>query len=232
MGFNSSNGKVAVVTGASGNLGPVWVDILEKNNYKIIPFDLPQHDISDEGCIKSFCDMLIAKDEIPDILVNNAAIDNPPGSSASFFGNFDKIIDVNLKGAVKMTSYLIGHMSGNGGGNIVHIGSMLGFTATNPELYPEGFDKPCAYGASKAALWNFTNNCNTRYARHGVVSNMLALSAVEGKQSEDFKTKYTARIPIKRMLRREDFENEFWTCCNAKVPYDAPLFVGGGYTIW
>lgn len=224
--------KIAFVTGGNnGNLGPVWVKALEGEGVNVVVLDLPEYDVSDAGSIADFrSNHLIG--HVPDIIVNNAAIDSPPGSDASFFGDFDRILRVNLGGTVRVVSEFIGDMVDRRRGNIVNVGSMLGFTASNPTLYPENFDKPCAYGASKAGIWNFTNNCNTRFARHGVISNMIALSAVEGLQSEEFKKKYREKIPIGRMLKPEDFINEFLCCCSAKVPYDAPLFVGGGYTIW
>jgi 3-oxoacyl-[acyl-carrier protein] reductase len=61
-----------------------------------------------------------------DILINNAAIDSPPGSNASFFGNFDEIMAVNISGAVNMCKAVIPGMIENGGGVIVNIGSIQG----------------------------------------------------------------------------------------------------------
>lgn len=222
----------AIVTGGiNGNLGPLWIDWLREAGYRTWAIDQPQYDISAKKDVEFALDRCLAIFGAPQLIVNNAAIDNPPGSNGSFFGNIEKILAVNIIGTVNMVEIFSPIMIDNHGGNIVNIGSMLGFIASNPELYPANFDKPCAYGMSKAAIWNFTNNCNVRFAEKGLISTMLALSAVEGKQSEDFKEKYKKKIPIRRMLRPEDFKNEFLTCCKAKVPYDAPLFVGGGYTI-
>ena len=223
---------LAIVTGGSnGNLGPLWVNWLHEAGYRTWIIDKPAYDISQKEDVKFALDRCLAIFGAPQLVVNNAAIDNPPGTNASFFGNIEKILAVNIIGVVNMVEIFSPVMLAQGGGNIVNIGSMLGFISSNPELYPENFDKPCAYGMSKAAIWNFTNNCNVRYAIQGLISTMLALSAVEGNQSEDFKEKYKKKIPIRRLLRPEDFENEFLCCCKAKVPYDAPLFVGGGYTI-
>ena len=222
----------AILTGGSGNLGPIWKAELEKLGYDVFVIDLPHCNVADNLDVKRVATFYLNKFGAPNVIINNAAIDNPPGSEASFFSNYERVIDVNLKGAINVVKHFIDAMIDNDGGNIVNIGSMLGFIASNPNLYPEGFDKPCGYGAAKAGLWNFTNNCNTRFASKGVISNYLALSAVEGNQAEEFKQKYIERIPIKRMLRKEDFIREFACCVQATVPYDAPMFVGGGWTIW
>jgi len=194
--------------------------------------DYPEYDVSVWASVQKAHKRCIRDYGIPDIIIGNAAVDNPPKGISNFYSDFRRILEVNLEGNKNIVEAFAPDMIKRGGGNIVFIGSMLGFIASDPRIYPPGFDKPGAYGASKAALWNLTCNWNMRHAKNGLIFNMLALSAVEGKQSEEFKKRYADRIPIGRMLNKEDFITEFLTCCTAKVPYDAPLFVGGGYTIW
>jgi len=224
--------KVAIVTGSYGNLGPVWCKLLRHMGMEVVEVDQPYIDVTDMVRLTDFKIDCIKEYGVPHLIVNNAAIDNPPGSSATFFGNYNRIMDVNARGVVNMVELFHQEMIENGGGNIVNIGSMLGFIASDPRNYPPGFDKPCAYGMAKAAVWNFTNNCNVRFAKHKLVSHVLALSAVDGNQAQKFKDKYKYKIPIERMLVEDDFAREFLTVCTATVPYDAPLFVGGGWTLW
>jgi NAD(P)-dependent dehydrogenase (short-subunit alcohol dehydrogenase family) len=218
--------------GHEGNLGPLWVRLLEFYGAIVVAVGLPKIDVADKESVLRFRDDCVEVYGVPSIIINNAAIDNPPGSLADFFGNYKRIMEVNAGGVVNMVEAFHQEMIDNGGGNIVNIGSMLGFVASDPRNYPAGFDKPCAYGMAKAAIWNFTNNCNVRFAHKKLISNVLALSAVEGSQSDEFKEKYQKKIPIRRMLTEEDFALEFLTACTARVPYDAPLFVGGGWTLW
>jgi NAD(P)-dependent dehydrogenase (short-subunit alcohol dehydrogenase family) len=226
-------GKVALLTGPAGNLGPIWQGLLEANGATVIGVGLPEIDLTDLASMKLKVEKCIMDHGPPDIFVHNAAVDNPPGSKAALFWDWERIIEVNLGIGVKMIESLLpGMLARDEQHNIVIIGSMLGFVASNPYLYPIGFDKPIAYGASKAALWNVCQNLNNRYAPHGIITNMLALSAVEGNQAESFKQKYKERIPsMRRMLVREDFEKEFLCCCTATAPYWFPLFVGGGFSV-
>ena len=231
-------GKRVFLTGAKGNLGPLWREWLEEYECRVFCAGLPEYDLTDADQRQSAVDACMDAIGVPELVIHNAAIDNPPGSQASFFGNADKILSVNLLAAAHLTDLLLPPMVtaynfdfNDIPRNIVFIGSMLGFVASNPDLYPPGFDKPFAYGAAKAGLWNLCKALNMRYAKRGVVSNMLALSAVEGGQSEEFKQKYIQRIPIKRMLQPDDFKLEFYAACASRVPWGEPLLVCGGYTI-
>lgn len=215
----------AIVVGSSGNLGPLWVKWLKEAGYIVAEADLPKMDVTKKWNV-------IQPSMSPDVIVYNAGIDIPPGEKAGFWDRAAEILNVNLIGAANVCEAFLPGMVARGRGNITFIGSMLGFVASDYRNYPAGFDKNWAYGASKAGLWKLCKDLAVRYADKGIVCNMLALSGVEGHQSDEFKQKYTAKIPIGRMLRPEDFENEFLCCVKAKVPYDEPLFVGGGYTIW
>lgn len=230
-------GRTAVVIGTSGNLGPVWCSALKDAGARVLHIDKDSPsafnaDVTDIDQLMRARVLIEGTGNDVSLLVYNAAIDNPPGSDASFFGNAWEIMRVNWLGAVNAIEVFSPGMLERGRGNIVIIGSMLGFVAADHRNYVPPFDKPCAYGSSKAALWNLVKNCATRFAARGVVVNMLALSAVEGRQDEDFKQRYAGKIPIGRMLRPADFTCEFLTCCAATVPYDYPLFVGGGWTLW
>jgi len=212
----------AIIVGSSGNLGPLWSDWLKAAGYDVFEINPPEFDV------RRSWNLYIE----PDVIVYNAGIDIPPGAQAGFWDRAAEIISVNLIGAANVCEAFLPGMVARGRGNITFIGSMLGFVASDYRNYPAGFDKNWAYGASKAGLWKLCKDLIVRYADKGVVCNMLALSGVEGHQSDEFKQKYAAKIPIGRMLRPEDFENEFMCCVKAKVPYDQPLFVGGGYTVW
>src|SRR3989344_260257 len=87
----SLKGKLALVTGVEGNLGPCWIEALEKSGAKVVSLDLPQKqkkfrnfigcDITDTKELAKI-HIKINKEYGPvSILVNNAGIDVTPGAS-------------------------------------------------------------------------------------------------------------------------------------------------------
>src|SRR5262249_14519928 len=82
-------GSVAVVTGASGNLGPVWIAALADAGATVVGIDLEETqvagavaveagDVRDERAISAIAERVAAEHGEPRILVNNAGIDQPP----------------------------------------------------------------------------------------------------------------------------------------------------------
>ena len=96
-------GSVAIVTGAFGNLGPVWVETLAGAGAEVVGVDvhsdgadeleqraraagggfrLEQADVTDRARLGEIASSLEAAGTTPAVLVNSAGIDQPPGASA------------------------------------------------------------------------------------------------------------------------------------------------------
>jgi NAD(P)-dependent dehydrogenase (short-subunit alcohol dehydrogenase family) len=95
------DGRVAVVTGALGNLGPVWADALLQAGATVVGLDLPgsrptaafaalqatygeskltllDASVTDRAALVAARDQILATTGVPAVLVNNAGIDQPP----------------------------------------------------------------------------------------------------------------------------------------------------------
>src|SRR3990167_4829541 len=119
------DGGVAEEAGGGGRFGPIWIETLENAGAKVRVLDLPAYDVSKLDQVYEFQQML-PTEPTPTIVVNSAAIDNPPGSKASFFGNAERILEVNLLGVVNVTKVFMPGMIRAGGGVFVNIGSIQG----------------------------------------------------------------------------------------------------------
>src|SRR5688572_1953108 len=119
--------KVAIVTGALGNLGFLWCKTLLEAGASVAGIDLHDKAVSEsffrlkdnyknielfKANVTSMEDLLRVRKAIldkfgtVDILVNNAGIDQPPSDNIKTYGlfeiteeNFSKIFDVNVTGA-------------------------------------------------------------------------------------------------------------------------------------
>ncbi len=222
------SGQTAIVTGTSGNLGPIWVEALNEINVKVYGLNLPDHDISSMQDISAY--MLWMNTDI-DILINNAGIDNPPETKSTFFGNWDEILAVNLTGAKNMIEAVLPGMLDRGHGQIINIGSMYGLVSPDKRNYPDGFEKPAAYGASKAGLMHLTRLVAAQYGQYGIRCNNLVIGAVGSpSHAPKFKEKMTSAIPSDRMANKEDLKKALWGILASDFANGANFLHDGGYT--
>nr|MBA2331861.1 NAD-dependent epimerase/dehydratase family protein [Actinomycetota bacterium] len=83
-------GRLALVTGASGKLGPVWIGALAGAGARVIGVDVRAGEIEGAESVEvadvTDRDSLLALRErlgaVPDVLINNAGIDQPPTGDA------------------------------------------------------------------------------------------------------------------------------------------------------
>ena len=203
------SGHLAIVTGALGRLGPVWVDALRGAGAEVVGIDVQagegveRADVTDRARLEE----VLARVGTPQVLVNNAGIDQPPdpdGAGAASDEEFLRVLDVNTRGTFVASQVFGSAMRDAGGGSIVNIGSLYASVSPIPELYDHipGFVKPAAYGASKAGVVQLTR----WLARHlaPVRVNALSPGGVRGGQDDEFLRKYCARVPLGRMAEPED----------------------------
>ena len=221
MIFNLSGQRAVVTGGKNGLLGPIWVETLKDAGAEVEIYDLPENDVRNVRYIKD-CD----------ILVNNAAIDNPPDSDASFFGNFNEIMDVNINGAVNMCACVIPRMIINGGGVIINIGSIMGNVGADFRNYPEGFDKPVGYNCSKAALVQLSRSIAVQYGRYGIRSVTISFGPYNGgKLSQDFLGKFLKNVPLGYTICKRSLKTTLlYACCCPDITGQQVL-VDGGYCV-
>ena len=224
--------KCAIVTGGSGRVGPIWIDELEKMGYEVFDFDLPDWDITDWPACKAYVQALMDGGHYPSVLVNNAAIDNPPGSDATFFGNLAEILKVNLTGAVQMAAAVIPAMEDSGGGVIINIGSIMGNIGADWRNYEEGFEKPVAYNLSKAALVQLSRSITVQYGRYNIRSVTLAFGPLDKGLPEEFKEKFLKNVPLGRAVSEESWRAALRFAIEAPELAGQQVLIDGGYTSW
>lgn len=254
------DGKIAVVTGGNGNLGPFWVSALLESGAKVAIIDLRESKTPDilrkysEVQLKAFFADITDLETIytvhkeinkvfgkVDILVNNAGIDAPPihsnsnEDSKARDNRFNKMWEVNVQGIVNCIDEFFPDMKKTGG-SIINIGSLYMERSPYEGLYTHlGFDKPWAYGATKAAVGQVTRHYATRLARCGIRVNTLSPGGILGNQDKQFIMKYSSRVPQGRMVDRElDLGGPLVFLASDAASYvtGVNLQVNGGYTAW
>ena len=231
----SLSGKVAVVTGAAGQLGGEYVRTLLKAGASVAAFDI--HPENPKGDLRSINSekLILVKTDIgnrksieqgletvtsrlgdPDVLINNAAIDAPPNADEQETGPFETypessweiMMDINLKGMFLCCQVIGGHMARTGRGSIINISSIYGILSPDQRIYEykdKPFFKPVTYAVSKGGVLNLTRYLATYWAKKGVRVNTLTLGGVFNNQDETFLKNYGNKVPLGRMARQDEY---------------------------
>jgi 3-oxoacyl-[acyl-carrier protein] reductase len=182
-------GKVAIVTGVGSQIGfgKGIALVLAKEGCNIVGCDIDLEgaektaaevrdtgsraivvkvDITSRADVDNMVKAALEQFGWIDILVNNAGGSTPPRNFAEASEeDWDKDIEVNLKGAVNCTRAVIPYMISQKSGKIVSISSVGGITGV-----PTG----TAYGAAKAGIINFTTSLQQEVAESGINVNCIA----------------------------------------------------------
>ena len=207
---NALQGRVAVVTGASGGLGfaicqhlrsigaqVVQVDI----SYPAIPTEtdglLTVHcDIVDADSISAMADLVRSRFGRCDVLVNNAAISSSPVALEDFpVSLWDRIFQVNLRGALLCAQALVPMMFDQQAGSIINVASIAAQVST----------RVGAYGPTKAAMRALTHQMAVEWGPRGIRANSVSPGMIRTPLSEKHYTDEAtlrnriSRIPARRL---------------------------------
>jgi len=165
MDLFDANGKRAVVTGASRGIGRATADLLEQAGARVFRVDLEagmRCDVSDEAQVEQAFGEIGAID----ILVNNAGIAVRKASFDITLAEWERVLAVNLTGLFLCSRAEARSMKERGGGAIVNLASIMGFSGG---LFPNP-----AYQASKGAVVNLTRALALEFAPHRIRVNAVA----------------------------------------------------------
>jgi hypothetical protein len=178
------DGRVAVVTGASGGLGRRFAEVLHaagatvvlaarrKDRLDELAAELPGSDpvvldLEDEASMVALMAHVAERHGAVGVLVNNAGLGGSQPAETQPIEDFRRLVEVNLVSLFRMTQLAANQMFENGGGSIVNIASMFG-------LVGGGSSPLAAYCSSKGGVVNLTRDLGCQWATRGVRVNAIA----------------------------------------------------------
>ena len=158
---------------------------------------------------------LAAIDEIPDLvrglrkehgpifgLVNNAALGTDGVLATMHNSKIEALVRVNTVSPIVLTKYVVRQMMADGGGRIVNVSSIIGFT---------GYSGLSVYAATKASMLGFTRSLAREVGRLGVNVNAVAPGFMDTEMTEglrgEARDKVARRSALRRLPEVEDVAN-------------------------
>lgn len=160
-----------------------------------------------------------------DVLINNSGITRDNLMMRMSEDDFDKVIDVNLKGTWNMCKSVTRHMMKNRSGNIINISSVVGIMGNAGQSN---------YVASKAGIIGLTKSLAKEFGARGVRVNAVAPGFIQTKMTDDLpdevKDNYLSQIPLKAFGSAKDIADAcfFLSSDNASYITGQVLSVNGG----
>jgi NAD(P)-dependent dehydrogenase (short-subunit alcohol dehydrogenase family) len=235
--------RVAALDLPGAQASPAFAAVSERFKDAVVRADV---DITSRESIEAAAQAVQKWLGVPGVLVNNAGIDQAPDSPGGRhhldtlpIDEFRRMVEVNLLGTFQVTQVFGGLMARHGGGSIINIGSLYASVSPDPHFYDHlagnaPFLKSPAYGASKAGVVNLSKFFATHWAGAGIRVNTLSPGGVLAGQDEQFKRKYGARVPLRRMAEAEDLKGPLVFLASPASSYVTghELRVEGGFTAW
>lgn len=160
-------------------------------------------------------------------LVNNAAAGRDGALTLLPNSQIEQLVRVNTLSPIVLTKYVVRSMLADGGGRIVNVASILGFT---------GYSGLSVYGATKASLIGFTRSLAREVGRMGVNVNAVAPGFLDTEMTRGLNEEQRQRIARRSALRRltevDDVADavEFLLGCKSKSITGTVLTVDAGST--
>jgi len=241
-------GKVVLITGAGSGIGRATATLFAEEGAKIVVVDcnpeagnetvkfivdkggeaiFVQTDVSKAADVENAIKLTIQKYEKIDILLNNAGIVDLRGTVTSTKEeDWDRVIDVNLKGAFLCAKYVIPQMIRNGGGVIINTGSTVGLV---------GYRNFSAYCASKGGLIVLTKAMALDYAPNNIRINCICPGVISTpKAMRDIKDMEAViqSNPLGRIGKPEEvgYAALYLASDESRFVTGAILAVDGGFT--
>lgn len=221
-------GKVTIITGASGGIGKSTSKKLldegckvvlvgrDKNKLKKMTEELDHRnnniisvaaDVTHESEVLNVIEQTLSAFNRIDVLINCAAIINDPTPFHLMTEDqWNKLLNINLKGTFQPIKAVIPIMIEQNSGNIINISSLLGIRAIPKVPFS-------VYGVTKAGIIMLTKSIAVEYGQYNIRCNCIAPSTIRSPmlepylQDENAKKVLESSFPLRRIGDPEDVAN-------------------------
>ena len=243
--------KVALITGAGSGIGRASAIAFAREGARVVVSDVNAEggeetvsrisdiggqakfvsaDVSRAGDVEALVQSTVREYGRLDCALNNAGVSGGQGLIHEYSeDDWDRVININLKGVWLCLKYEIIQMLEQGGGSIVNTASIMGLV---------GGSRSPSYGASKHGVVGLTRNAAVQYAQSGIRVNAVCPGYIRTPMTEQGSLlgpgnleRIISRHPIGRLGAPEEIaETVVWLCSDAaSFVTGHAMTVDGGY---
>ncbi|MCT8175504.1 2-hydroxycyclohexanecarboxyl-CoA dehydrogenase [Variovorax sp. CY25R-8] len=247
--------KTVVVTGGGGGIGGATCRRFAREGARVAVLDLNpgaaetvaarieaeggralalRCDITERGSVDAAVAAVLERFGAIDVLVNNAGWDVFRPFTKTEPAQWEKLIAINLTGALHMHHAVLPGMAARKAGRIVNIASDAARVGSSGEA---------VYAACKGGLVAFTKTIAREHARHGITANVVCPGPTDTALFADYKEgagnpeklmeAFTRSIPLGRIGQPDDLPGAilFFASDDAAFVTGQVLSVSGGLTM-
>ena len=241
--------KVAVVTGAASGIGAAAARALAAEGAKVALLDADEEglramakeipgsraftvDVASGASIKAAFDCALKTFGTVHVLVNSAGVIGKSTLQNMTEAEWDRVLDINLKGTALCTQAVIAPMRAQGGGAVVNVSSMAGKRVS--------FAGATNYTASKTGVVGFTSHAAFELGAYKIRVNAVCpgptITGMTSKRTPEQLAAIAKKIPLGRWVMPEDVANailflasdEAAMCTGTALDVDGGILVSNG----
>ena len=216
---SSLKGRRALVTGACGAIGSAVTALFRERGAHVIGVDqsaaidlenadfrrdeLVRVDVTSGLQLRALVARVADQSGPIDTLVNIAGVVSFGSAQDLAEEEWDRVLDINLKGSFLACQAVIPGMRALAFGRIINLGSVVGKNSGNARAWMDPTEQQraanVAYGVSKAGVHVMTGFLARELAAHGITVNAIAPGPIATAMTTDFPPALTALSPRGRM---------------------------------
>jgi NAD(P)-dependent dehydrogenase (short-subunit alcohol dehydrogenase family) len=249
------DGKVAIVTGGNSGIGRAVSETFARENARVVigarnvktgeetaaaikskggTALFVRTDMQDSSQVKHLVEEAVRTYGTVDIVCHDAGTELVKELVDTTEEEWNMVMNTNARGAFLLAKYALPYMIAKKKGVVINVASQLAFV---------GFEKFCAYCASKGAIVQLTRAMALEYAKYGIRVNCVCPGAVDTPMldremalfpnPEHVRAQVVIDHPIGRMARPEEIAEAVLFLASERSSFvlGEALVVDGGYII-